>query len=141
MFARHHWYIIVYVFLCSLLYHQLLEDNRLCASEHDNRNPIALHKTVSSLEQTISSFRIRRLSVGLLLYPLDMDLLSRHYSFFLFSLLKRFADLGERTKRYNNKKKVVKEKRESWRSEGPTWDTINRRYCRIHERQDLMKTN
>lgn len=71
-----------------------------------------LHKTVSFLEQTISSFRIRRLSVGLVLYSLDTnsDLPSGHYSFFFFFCCR---DLGERTKRYNNKKKVVKEKRES----------------------------
>ena len=58
------------------------------AREHDNRNPSVTQdrELVSFLEQTISSFRIRRLSVGLVLYPLDTnsDLPSGHYSFFFF---------------------------------------------------------
>ena len=65
--------------------------------EHDNRNPSITQnrELMSFLEQTISSLGIRHLSVGLVLYPLDLDLPSRHFSslYLVFDiLLKRFGE-------------------------------------------------
>ena len=60
------------------------------AGKYDNRNlSIAENaKLVCLFEETVASLRVRYLPVGRVLYPLDPDLPSRHFSFSLstFSL-------------------------------------------------------
>lgn len=65
------------------------------AGKYDNRNlSIAENaKLVCLFEETVASLRVRYLPVGRVLYPLDPDLPSRHFSFSLYSNLRILVSL------------------------------------------------